>query len=484
MMGVVGVLWGVFTPVLCFSASRLDNRVDLQKQISKILADAALKNVSIGIQVHSLKTDESVFSYHGTDLLKPASNMKLVTTLAALKYLGPQYRFKTKLYTDGRIKNGMLQGNLYVKGFGDPLLVSEQLWYLVNDVKRLGFREVQGDLILDDSFFDTIRTVRDGDSSTQNGKDRAYDAPLGALSVNFNTTAIYVYPGAKVGKRAVVVVDPDNTYVKVINRSKTLRNSAAMTLEVSREVGKTHKAPNDTIVVTGGIPLDHTGKRFYRNISQPLFYAATLFRRFLKEQGLIVRGRDQFKVVPSSAKELWVYESRPLREVVGDLNKISNNFVAEQILKTMAAELKQPPGSTDKGLEILQEFLKEVGVQDRVQLVNGSGLSSENLMSAAQLVEVLKYGYRHFGLFPEYMSSMGIVGVDGTVGSRLHQTVAQGRVRAKTGSLFGVSALSGYLSTLDNETLAFSMIMNDPQDRTELLQSTQDKILLELCELK
>ncbi|MBI3017502.1 MAG: D-alanyl-D-alanine carboxypeptidase/D-alanyl-D-alanine-endopeptidase [Deltaproteobacteria bacterium] len=461
---------------LGFSASRSD----IQKKITQILSDPSLKNMQIGIQATSLKADEKVFEYHPADLLKPASNVKLVTTLAALKYLGPDYRFKTKLYTDGVIKNGILQGNLYIKGFGDPLLVSEQLWFLVNDLKRVGFQEVKGDLILDDSFFDLIRTVRDGHPANGNGRDRAYDAPLGALSVNFNTTTVYVYPGSAVGKKARVVIDPDNTYVKVINRSKTLRANTSLTLDASREIGKV----SDTIIVTGGIPLTYPVKRFYRNITYPHLYAAALFRRFFKEQGLSVQGKNQFKEVPPYAREILVYESRPLRILVGDLNKISNNFVAEQMLKTMAAELKQPPGSTDKGLSILQGFLQEIGVKDPYQLVNGSGLSADNKMSSAQLVEVLKYGYKNFGVFPEYMASMGIVGVDGTVSLRLQNTVAQGRIRAKTGSLFGVSALSGYLNTLNNETLAFSMIMNDPQDRTELMQGIQDKILLTLCELK
>ncbi len=472
-MGVISLLsWSAF----CFPASRSE----VQKQMTQILSAPVLKNTSIGIQVTSLKSEEKVFEYHATDLLKPASNMKLITTLAALKYLGPDYRFKTKLYTDGVIKNNSLQGNLYIKGFGDPLLVSEQLWYLVNDLKRVGFQEIQGDLILDDSFFDAIRTVRDGHPTHDNGRDRAYDAPLGALSVNFNTTTVYVYPGSGIGKKARVVIDPDNTYVKVINRSKTLRSNASVTLDVSREIGKT----SDTIMVTGGIPLAYPGKRFYRNITYPHLYAAALFRRFFKEQGITVRGKNQFKEVPPYAKEILVYESRPLRILVGDLNKISNNFVAEQMLKTMSAELKQPPGSTDKGLSILQGFLQDIGVRAPYQLVNGSGLSPDNKMSAAQLVEVLKYGHKNFGLSPEYMASMGIVGVDGTVSLRLQNTIAQGRIRVKTGSLFGVSALSGYLNTVNNETLAFSIIMNDPQDRVELMQATQDKLLLALCELK
>ncbi|MEK7790309.1 MAG: D-alanyl-D-alanine carboxypeptidase/D-alanyl-D-alanine-endopeptidase, partial [Deltaproteobacteria bacterium] len=213
-------------------------------------------------------------------------------------------------------------------------------------------------------------------------------------------------------------------------------------------------------------------------------YASSLFRRFFKEQGITIQGQNRYKVVPTTAKEILTYESRPLNMIITDLNRISNNFVAEQILKTMAAELKSIPGTTDNGLKILTEFLKEAGVSGNYQLVNGSGLSPDNLMTAAQFIEVLKFGYRHFEFFPEYISSMGIVGVDGTVNMRLRGTIAAGRVRAKTGSLTGVSALSGYLNTLSNETVAFSMIMNDPFDRDQLMQRFQDEILLNLCELK
>ncbi len=444
---------------------------------SKILAlikDPEFQGIQMGIHVFSFKANEPFFSFNEDSHLKPASNVKLVTTLAALKHLGPQYTFKTKVYVDGLIKNKILFGNLYIKGFGDPKLVSEQLWILVNDLKREGFNEVQGNLVLDETFFDSIRTVRNGSSH------RAYDAPLGALSVNFNTTTIYVRPANRVGLKATVIVDPSNDYVRVINKSKTGRKDSLQNIEVDRMPGKV----NDTIVVTGNIPFDHPEKRFYRNITHPLPYAASFFRRFLKEQGIVIKGGNQFRSVPEGAREILVHESQPLRLIISDLNKISNNFVAEQILKTMAAEIKGVPGTTEKGLEILRDLLKELDVKNHYQLVNGSGLSPENILSAAQLVEVLKYGYKNFNVFPEYVASMGIVGIDGTVGSRLQETVAQGKVRVKTGSLTNVSALSGYLNTKGNETMAFSMIMNDFQDRTFMMQGLQDKILLMLCDLE
>ncbi len=451
------------------------SRKEASKKIKSLLTDPQFKEMKIGIKIYSLKTDDVIFEHNPDLLLKPASNVKLVTTLAALKYLGSGYKFKTKIYTDGKVVKNVLHGNLYVKGFGDPKLVSEKLWFLTNELKRAGFRHVAKDLILDDSFFDEVRTVRNGRAS-----DRAYDALLGALSVNFNTTAVYVKPGSFVGAKARVIIDPDNSYIRLVNHSKTVAAHKKKTMKVSRIPGKYF----DTIMVRGGVPLGAPEKRFYKNVSHPRQYASSLFRRFFKEQGITIQGQNRYKVVPTTAKEILTYESRPLNMIITDLNRISNNFVAEQILKTMAAELKSIPGTTDNGLKILTEFLKEAGVSGNYQLVNGSGLSPDNLMTAAQFIEVLKFGYRHFEFFPEYISSMGIVGVDGTVNMRLRGTIAAGRVRAKTGSLTGVSALSGYLNTLSNETVAFSMIMNDPFDRDQLMQRFQDEILLNLCELK
>lgn len=447
----------------------------IAKKIKTLLEEPQFKEMKIGIKIYSLKTDDVVFEHHPQLLLKPASNVKLVTTLAALKYLGSGYKFKTKIYTDGKIQKKILNGNLYVKGFGDPKLVSEKLWYLTNELKRAGFRHIAKDLVLDDTFFDGVRTVRNGRAS-----DRAYDALLGAISVNFNTTAIYVKPGAFVGAKAKVMVDPDNTYIRVVNRARTVAAHKEMTLQARRIRGKY----SDTINVTGDIPVGTEEKRFYKNISYPRQYAAALFRRFFKEQGITIQGRNRYEAVPPTAKEILVHESRPLSMIVTDLNRMSNNFIAEQILKTMAAELKSVPGSTDNGLKILENFLKEVGVSGNYQLVNGSGLSLDNLMTAAQLVEVLKFGYRNFEAFPEYVSSMGIAGVNGTVNKRLVGTVAEGRVRAKTGSLTGVSALSGYLNTFSNEVLAFSIVMNDSLNRDLLMQRFQDEVLLSLCKLK
>ena len=445
--------------------------------IQHLISAPELEGIEMGLMVFSLKRNEVVFARDADKLLKPASNVKLLTTLAALKYLGPDYTFKTRFYVDGPVQNGILNGNLYVKGFGDPKLVSEQLWFIANTLKRAGFRRVLGRLVIDDTYFDEIRQIKNG---AKNRGGRAYDALLGALSVNFNTTAIYVKPAQKAGLMPRVTVDPDNSYIRVSNKAVTVASGQPMSLKVFRVPGKY----DDAIVIEGNIPMHMTERRYYRNISYPRQYAAALLRRFLKERGIIIKGGNQYRKAPPEVREILVYESRPLRTIVSDLNRMSNNFVAEQILKTMAAELKGSPGTTDKGLELLGNFLKEIGITNHYKLVNGSGLSPDNQMTAAQLTEILKYGYRNFNLFPEYVSSMGIVGVDGTVDFRLKNTVAQGRVRAKTGSLTGVATLSGYLNTLQNETLAFSFLMNDARRRNPLMQHVQDQILLKLCHME
>ena len=445
------------------------DQIGMSKQINLLQKEG----IDVGIYVYSFHKEAPLYSYNENKSLMTASNLKILTSLAALKTLGPNYKFKTRLYIDGKMVGNMLKGNLYIKGYGDPKLVSEQLWFLVNELKRKGFLQVRGDLILDDSFFDTKRDVESSDG--KNG-ERAYDAPLGALSVNFNTTTVYVQPGEREGRKAKVYIDPDNSYIRVVNQAKTGPVSSTLTLDVSR-VALTE---GDTITVSGNIPLLHPEKRFYRNISDPRSYAAQLFRRFFKERGIIIQGRNRYERVPTSAQELLLYESQPLRAMIADLNRFSNNFIAEQILKTMGAEVKGIPGTTDKGLSVLKEFLGELHIQEGYHVVNGSGLSQKNKMSALQLVDILKYGYNHFEWGPEYVSSLAIVGIDGTVEKRLLNTPVYRKTRVKTGSLTDVSAISGYMGTGSGDVLAFSILMNDSQDRVALMQKTQDELLLSL----
>jgi len=200
----------------------------LQKTLSKKLtALENLEGIEASIFARRVDTKDIVFAHKENHALIPASNMKIMTTAAALNVLGSQFTFKTEIYHTGSIQNGILKGDLYVKGYGDPLFVSERLWYLINELTREGFTKITGDLVLDNSYFDEEGLMA---SRIETGTERAYNAPLSALSLNFNVVAVYVRPG-KVGKKPKVIIDPDNDFIDVQNLATTGKED---TLTVSR----------------------------------------------------------------------------------------------------------------------------------------------------------------------------------------------------------------------------------------------------------
>ena len=191
------------------------------KTVEAILGHSCLRKQNFGIKIHSLERNKTLYSVHSDRLFAPASNVKLLTTALALKRLGPDYRFKTGLYATMPVGGEILGGDIYVKGFGDPNLVSEQMWLLVNELKNIPLRKVHGDIIADESFFDNNLRVK----TWKKGGVEAYNAPLGALSFNFNTVTVHVTPGEKLGDRPVVVVDPNIEFIRVDNRAITVSRS-------------------------------------------------------------------------------------------------------------------------------------------------------------------------------------------------------------------------------------------------------------------
>jgi len=291
--------------VVLFSLLSCSTRAETpHKQIEKLLKSRAYRGIDASLEVVLVRDGQSVYEHQKQKNLIPASNMKLVTTAAALRSLGPKFTFKTKVYTDGRIKNGVLQGNLYIKGFGDPLFVSERMWYLINDLTREGFRSIQGDLILDESYFDSERETT---GEVKTGEQRAYSAPLSALSLNFNVVAIYVRPGP-LGKKPIVIVDPDSRYIRVENKAITGKKNTVRVLRIPSSKG-------DIIRVEGVFPRNLKEKRFYRNVSQPILYFGETFRSFLKDRGIHLSGKIRKQKTPRKAQEILTYESRQLREI-------------------------------------------------------------------------------------------------------------------------------------------------------------------------
>jgi len=445
---------------------------NFRNAVDSILAQSCNKGLRVGAKFYSLDRQQVIYARNSDSLFTPASNMKMFTSAMALKKVGPDYRFHTRLYTNGRIKGTLLKGDLYIKGFGDPSLVTEQMWILVNELKNLSITKVEGNIIADNSYFDGQGRLKTW--SSYKGPE-AYLAPMGALSFNFNTVTVHVEPGKKTGDRPRVAVDPDIEYFRVRNKAVTTVNKRSRRkLIVNRLKRKNH----DEIVIKGRLPKNVARKKFYLNVTDPQRYTASVFKRFLNQAGVRVTGKVKQGRVPEGATLVLDHESPPLGQILRGLNKFSNNFVAEQILKTLGAQFMGEPGTTENGVLLLQDYMQELGfTPDQYRMVDGSGLSKTNLVTPDQVIALLEDAHSDLSIFPEFISALGVMGLDGSVIDRMgHKKEAQ-KIRVKTGTLNHVSALSGYFQSQDGERFAFSILLNDVKCSNGKAMKLQDEIM-------
>lgn len=452
----------------------------LQKSIETALKTSILQNASIGIQIVSVDSGEVVYKHDSNLMLNPASNTKLVTSAAALVTLNPEYQFITSIYRKGQLRDGVLSGDIYLRGGGDPSLSYEALLKLAHDVYNAGIRTITGNVIGDDSFFDTEREF-----SGWHDFDRAYSGRLSALSLNYNAVRLFVKPSSRSGGTPQIVLEPPTSYVKVHNKAVTSSKSGIYASFSSADSAEDElPLPEETLVIRGKISTkSRYGVSAYVYVNNPSLYATTSFKDALEQMGITVNGQAMLGEVPAKSQRVTTYASEPLSRIICDSNKVSNNFVAEQILKTLGAEVVGKPGTTEKGLRVVAEFLEDLGIPaDAYVLENGSGLSRNNRLSPEQIVTLLTFMYENFAVRSEFMASLAIAGVDGTLRKRLQDTQAERRLRAKTGALTAVSCLSGYAASRDNEVFAFSIMMNGYRSGGYAVQEIQNEIGLLLTE--
>jgi serine-type D-Ala-D-Ala carboxypeptidase/endopeptidase (penicillin-binding protein 4) len=411
---------------------------ELDAALRAMFASGPLASARAGVVVADVESGQVLFARDGDVLLNPASNVKLVTTAAALSRLGPEFRFDTEFYVDAGSAGSPSPRALHVRGKGDPSLVTERLWAIAGDLAHLGLKRI-GDLVVDESYFDG---ERHGPGFDQETGDKSYLAPSGAASLNWNTVAVHVAAGERRGAKARVELEPASDLFDVEVRAATVAAGARRRLTVS----STRAGARQRIVVDGRIPLGSRAQVVWRRIDESGLYLGHTLRRLLELRGVKVSGRVRTGPLPEGARLVHVAESESLGEIVRRLNKTSNNFVAEQLLRTMGAQAKGVPGTWAKGVEAVEEFLVEVGIPRGAYVMkNGSGLNDTNRFSARQLVTLLRAMWSRFQLHAEYLVSLPVAGRDGTTRWRMEGTEAEGRLRAKTGTLEGVTALSGYV---------------------------------------
>ena len=435
--------------------SRPADREALKKTLLELAQSTPFRDARLGVQLVSLDDGSVVFGKDADALMNPASNVKLVTAAAALVRFGPEYRFDTEFLVEPGPADR--SRTLWIRGKGDPSITTERLHTMASELVHLGVREV-GDLVLDDSWFDSERL---SPGFEQEVSDRAYTAPTGALSLNANAVGVYLRASAP-GGRAVVELEPPSEYFEVVNAAVGASSRARRASVSSQWTGNQQR-----ITVRGTVPVSGEWAVWKRIDNPPMYFGQT-FKRVLEMHGIRVRGKPKLGVVPERARLLYVAQSETFDLVLKRMNKYSSNFVAEQLLKTLGAEVKGAPGSTANGVSAAEEFLeREVGIpRGSYILRNGSGLNDTNRFTPRQLAQLLKYMWDRFPLAPEYLSSVGIAGKDGTLRYRFEGSEAVGRLRAKTGTLENVSALSGYVQSVGGERFAFSVIVNDHTGRT------------------
>lgn len=425
-----------------------------QIDITAAIRNSAFNQRSTSIAVADAATGQMLASHQADMPLNPASCAKILTSAAAISLLGPKYTLSTGFFADSAPTGGVVN-TLYVTGNGDPSLVTEELLVMAQHLREKGLRRITNSIVIDDSYFDSHEYPR------KNGNNgRAYTAKTSAVSVNFNSIGVKVSPGRKTGAPGIVELDPPVEGIKIINKLVTRPR-----FSVSIALKKNKDSNSESVVVTGRIPASAGPQTFWRSVGDPVANAGRVIAYALKQNGIAVSGTIKSGKVPQGAHKISIEPSRPLSEIIADMNKNSNNFMAEQLLKHIGAVKRGAPGSTEKGVEAVEEFLASIGIsRGTYEIENGSGLSDYTRISAQQLVKVLVAVYKNRAIRDDFIASLSILGVDGTTkrwGRAANELV--GSVYAKTGTLNGVSTLAGFAPMQNGKMAAFAILANDLQ---------------------
>lgn len=449
-MFLILIFWTYATSVMTFAA---DEKISALFEAQMRRHNFKKEEVGAVIAKVDMPKAKTVYELNGSQLRVPASLSKVVTAVGVLETLGVTWKTQTQLVSNASVDGKTLKGNLILKGGGDPGFVSETMWFLVNEFKRTGVETIDGDIVVDASRFDNISIDESRDDKRV---DRAYDAPVSAMSFNWNSVNVFVRP-TKNGEKPTVWVDPENTLFKVENKAVTGNGTPAIYVE---RVG-------NVIKVSGKIPTSMGEKAFYKNIGDVTQWSGHNLIQFLKQRGITVKGQVKAGAAPKDAIVLAKADSKPLGEMVKDMMKFSNNFVAEMLVKNLAAEKKGMGASLAQGVDVIKQCFLRWEMPKSCVYLNPSGLSHDNKFSPQDLVTVLNIAAENMEYSSEFMASMPIAGLDGTLKNRMKNTPAQGEVRAKTGLLNGVAGLGGYHRSKSGQLYAFILVYNGPDSKTD-----------------
>ena len=455
----------------------LPARAELPTPVSQALQKQGVPAENVAVFVQQVDASQPLVSHLADQAFSPASVMKLLTTYAALDLLGPAYRWRTEIYQDGELLNGVLKGNLIIKGYGDPYFRAEDFWQLLTYVRQTGIRDIHGDLVLDGTYFDP---VADNPGAFDGEPFRAYNALPHALLLNFKTTSFRLAPDP-VNKRVHIFPHPDVPEIRIDNKLALSQGSCGDWRERLRyEVQPMPSSPGGEQVAMllsfNGSYAESCGEKALElSLLDDDTYTLSLFRKIWQQLGGTLTGGLQTGVLPPSAKLVAEYRSPPLSDIVRGINKYSNNLMTRQLLLTIAAQQVGIPATASGGDAAIREWLASKNAEfPELVLENGSGLSRIARISAAHLGWLLLDAYQS-PVMPELMSALPILSVDGTLKQRLKESPAKGRTHIKTGSLDDVRAMAGYLLDREGHRWVIVFLANHPSAWTTV--EAQDALI-------
>lgn len=433
---------------------RHQQTLELPEEIKNFMKQSNVSAENLSVYIRDLNANVPMVLHNDKVPRNPASTMKLVTTWTALKLLSPSFTWKTQAWARGSIKNGVLAGDLVLKGYGDPFLTEEFFWQLLNELRLKGLKEIQGNLIIDNSYFTApAQNAADFDGEPA----RVYNAIPSALMYSFQATRLLFEPDDE-HQRINITVFPEIPSLQIDNQLKYIAGSC------QRQHYKPAISQTGNVLKLSGSYASGCGKNaILRMISPPEEHVYNAFRDMWQLQGGVFKGKWQSGTVQAGDVLLHTHESRSLGEQIRFINKWSNNVMARQLFLTIGAQKLGEPATIDKSRLVTADVLQKAGIDYQgMVLENGSGLSRVERVSASQMGQLLEAVWRD-PYMPEFMASMPLLGEDGTLADRFKNDDLRGRSHMKTGTLNDATAIAGYMLTRSGKRLVIVLQFNGPQ---------------------
>ena len=465
---LIGALFAATAPALATEA-------ELPPPVAGKLSHRQVPAAATSIHVQDLESGEVLVSWNADVPRNPGSTIKMLTTLAAIDILGPTYTWQTDIFALGPVVDGALQGDLLLRGQGDPFLVTERVWQMLRRIRHAGIDTIEGDLLIDDSYFD----VGEYDPGAFDRQPlRAYNVAPNALLMNYKVVRYWFEPADEPGK-VDIRIDPPLANLEIDNQ---LRLKAGPCRGYQRGITVTTDDQVSRMTFSGAFPAGCERYAMDRATLSHQSFVYGLFKSMWREIGGAFDGGWDVATVPEDAEPIVEFRSLPLADVITRVNKHSNNVMARQLLYTLSAEVLGPPGTEAGGREVVGDWLRGNGLEfSGLAFENGAGLSREARITAADFADMLAFAWRQ-PYMPEYVSSLSLAGLDGTLRYRMREGPLEGSAHLKTGSLDHVAGIAGYLQARSGRRFSVVLLQNHVDIHRGYGEETQEALLRWLYE--